>query len=137
MEPTPTDGARRKQATLVALVGASAALGIADAALGIAQGDDGTRIAFTLLGNVVLLVLGFRWLHFDSAELDIRRPAWLNIGIVLLAAGFVPYYLYKTRPPGRRLPAIAGFFALIFACMLASALGAMLMTALSGNTAGP
>jgi hypothetical protein len=90
VEPTPTDGARRKQATLVALVGASAALGIADAALGIAQGDDGTRIAFTLLGNVVLLVLGFRWLHFDSAELDIRRPAWLNIGIVLLAAAFVP-----------------------------------------------
>ena len=80
----------------------------------------------------MLLLVGFHWLRLDAAELDIRRPTWLSIGIVALAAVFVPYYLYKTRPEGRRLPAIAGFAGLVFACMIASAIGAMLMSALSG-----
>ena len=93
------------------------------------------RLLFTFVGNLALLVLGFRWLQLDARELDIRRPMWLNVGIVLLAAVFVPYYLFKTRPPERRLVAIASFFGLVIACMLASAFGAVLMATLSGPPA--
>ena len=129
----PPDAARQKRAALIALVGASVVLGIADAAFSLSPDQTGARFAFTLVGNIVLLILGFRWLQIDSAELDIRRPTWLNVGIILLAAGFVPYYLYKTRPEGRRLPAIAAFFGLVFACMLGSAFGAALMSVISGT----
>ncbi len=128
----PATGAKRKQAALIGILGVSVLLGIVDAAL--AASGDGARLAFTLIGNIGLLVVGFRWLAIDALELDIRRPMWLNVGIVLLAAVFVPYYLFKTRPEGRRLPAIGGFFGLVFACMLGSAIGAVLMGLVSGTT---
>ena len=134
--PAP-DARRRKQTALIALVGAALVLGIVDAALGLPSTESPGRLAFTFGGNIALLLIGFRWLQFDAAELDIRRPTWLNVGIILLAAVFVPYYLYKTRPAGHRLPAIAGFFGLIFACMIGSAIGALLMQAMSGTPAVP
>jgi peptidoglycan/LPS O-acetylase OafA/YrhL len=126
---------RQKQAALVALLGASVVLGIVEVALGLPMQNSSERLLFTFAGNLALLVLGFRWLQLDARELDIRRPLWLTVGIVLLAAVFVPYYLFKTRPPERRLVAIAAFFGLVFACMLASAFGALLMGALSGTPA--
>jgi len=126
---------RQKQAALVALLGASVVLGIVEVALGLPMQNSPDRLLFTFVGNLALLVLGFRWLQLDARELDIRRPLWLNIGIILLAAVFVPYYLFKTRPPERRLVAIAAFFGVVVACMLASAFGAMLMSALSGTPA--
>ncbi len=131
------DTRRRKQAALIALVGAAFVLGIVDVALGLPSTDSPGRLAFTLGGNIALLLIGFRWLQIDAAELDIRRPGWLNAGIILLAAVFVPYYLYKTRPAGHRLPAIAGFFGLVFACMIGSAIGALLMQSMAGTPAVP
>ena len=132
MNATPPTLQRLKQAALAALLGASVVLGIVEVALGLPMQQSSERLVFTFVGNLALLVLGFRWLQLDSRELDIRRPLWLNVGIVLLAAVFVPYYLFKTRPPERRLAAIAAFFGLVFGCMLASAIGALLMSALSG-----
>jgi peptidoglycan/LPS O-acetylase OafA/YrhL len=126
---------RQKQAALVALLGASVVLGIVEVALGLPMQNSPERLLFTFVGNLALLVLGFRWLQLDARELDIRRPLWLNVGIILLAAVFVPYYLFKTRPPERRLVAIAAFFGVVLACMLASALGALMMGALSGTPA--
>jgi hypothetical protein len=131
------DTRRRKQAALIALVGAAFVLGIVDAALGLPSTDSPGRLAFTLVGNIALLLIGFRWLQIDAIELDIRRPGWLNAGIILLAAVFVPYYLYKTRPAGHRLPAIAGFFGLVFACMIGSAIGALLMQSMAGAPTVP
>ena len=134
MNPPLPDMRRRKHAALIALVGAAFVLGIIDAALALPAAESPGRFAFTIGGNIALLLIGFRWLRLDASELDIRRPGWLDVGIILLAAVFVPYYLYKTRPPGRRLPAIAGFFGLVFACMITSALGAVLMSAMSTST---
>jgi hypothetical protein len=125
-----------KHNALIALVGVSVVLGILDAALGLPLRPESERLAFTFGGNLALLAIGFRWLALDAHELDIRRPGWLNAGIVLLAAVFMPYYLYKTRPAGRRLPAILGFFALVFACMFGSALGAVALGVLTGAAAG-
>lgn len=135
MNAVPPTLQRQKQAALVALLGASVVLGIVEVALGLPMQNSSERLLFTFAGNLALLVLGFRWLQLDARELDIRRPLWLTVGIVLLAAVFVPYYLFKTRPPERRLVAIAAFFGLVFACMLASAFGALLMGALSGTPA--
>ncbi|HJT97227.1 MAG TPA: hypothetical protein VJ696_02845, partial [Rhodanobacteraceae bacterium] len=95
-----------------------------------------TSSGLTLIGSLAMLVIGFRWLTLDSAELDIRRPMWLNVGIVMAAAIFVPYYLYKTRPAGRRLPAIASFFALVLGCAFVSAIGAAVMAYFSGTLPG-
>jgi hypothetical protein len=122
------DYRKQKQIALSTLIGASLALGVVDAAMQL-QSSSG----LTLLGSLAMLIIGFRWLTLDSAELDIRRPIWLNIGIVMAAAIFVPYYLYKTRPAGKRLPAIAGFFALVLACAFVSAIGATMMAYFSGN----
>ncbi|WP_300614767.1 hypothetical protein [Dokdonella sp.] len=135
---TPAPDLRaRKQSTLIALVSASVALGIVDIALDLPSAQEGVRLGVTLLGNVALLLIGFHWLRLDALELDIRRPMWLNVCIVALAAVFVPYYLYKTRPPERRLASIGRFFLLILACMFATALGASLMMQISGTPPPP
>ncbi len=128
-----TDYRQQKQNTLIALGGASLLIGIIDIALGLPSAQDGARLLVTLLGNLVLLVIGFRWLSLDSRQLDIRRPTWLDVCIILFAAIFVPYYLYKTRPAERRLPAIGAFFGVVFGCMFATAIGASLMMMLSGT----
>ena len=126
------DYRKQKQIAPSTLIGASLALGVVDPALHL-QSDTG----LSLLAFIVLFAIGFRWLTLDSAELDIRRPMWLNIGIVMAAIVFVPYYLYKTRPAGHRLPAIASFFALVLACALTSAVGAAAMMYFSGTLPQP
>ena len=87
------DYRKQKQLALITLAGASLALGIVEVALGF----DGTS-GVGMFGSLAILFVGFRWLQLDAAELEIRRPMWLNIAIVMAAAIFVPYYLYKTRP---------------------------------------
>lgn len=124
--PAP-DYRRQKQIALTTLIGASLVFGVLDAALRLHSSS-----ALTLIGSLAMIIIGFRWLQLDAAQLDIRRPVWLNVGIVLAAAIFVPYYLYKTRPAGKRLPAIAGFFAIVFGCAVVSALGAAMMEYFSG-----
>ena len=131
MTATTPDYRRQKQIALSTLIGASLVLGIVDAAMQLQ-----TSSGLTLIGSLAMLVIGFRWLTLDSAELDIRRPMWLNVGIVMAAAIFVPYYLYKTRPAGRRLPAIASFFALVLGCAFVSAIGAAVMAYFSGTLPG-
>lgn len=127
----------RKQAVLIALLGASFALGAVDAVFGPpGAGSDGNRLIVTVLGNLALLIIGFRWLNLDAQQLDIRRPSWLNVAIILVAIVFVPYYLYKTRPEGLRGKATLLFFGVVIACMVASGFGAMLSTVLFG-TADP
>lgn len=128
---------RQKQAALAAMLGVSLVTGIVVAAFAPDSGAAGVPMSIQLLANLALLLLGFRWLHIDSAQLDIRRPLWLNIGIVLLAAVFVPYYFYKTRPAGARVVPILSFFGLVMACAMASAIGTLLMSSLQPGNAPP
>jgi len=53
----------------------------------------------------------FAWLHYDEKEHAYRRSPLLNIGILLLAIIFVPVYLVRSRPAGRRFLAVLGFVA--------------------------
>jgi len=127
----PPDYRKQKQIALTTLIGVSLVLGVLDAAL-----DMQSSGGLTFVGSLAMLIVGFRWLSLDAAELDIRRPIWLNVGIVMAAAIFVPYYLYKTRPEGRRLMPILMFFGIVLGCAFASAIGATLMAYFSGNIAG-
>jgi hypothetical protein len=130
MNPTIDPAQRSKNAIIIAMLGVALAAGIVITSL-----TPDPKVVEVPIGvqfgiNLLLLLLGFRWLHIDSRQLDIRRPLWLNIGIILLAAVFVPYYLYKTRPEGARLTAILMFFGLVVAIAFASAIGTVLVTAM-------
>ena len=83
--------------------------------------------------EVAMLVTCFIWLGLDSHQLDIRRPWWLNVGIVLLTSVFVPYYLYKTRPQGQRGQAILSFFGIVFGSIVAMMVGMFLALALTAS----
>ncbi|MEJ7805460.1 MAG: hypothetical protein WKG03_06020 [Telluria sp.] len=83
------------------------------------------------MATLVLHVLGsfsaFVWYCRDSDARSYRRSLWRNMlfnGVALL---FVPWYLVRTRPGGKRLAAImnfAGFCALmLLALIIGSALG--------------
>jgi len=87
--------------------------------------------AFNYTYQLFFLLVCFTWLTLDSRQLDIRRPLWLNIAIVLLTSVFVPYYLYKTRPPGLRLAAILTFFGILFGGAFTMLAGAFLALAMS------
>lgn len=106
--------------------------GLADAAIASRLSPSG-QFGLMLAANISLIVLGFRWLHLDALEMDIRRPPWLNVGIILAAAIFVPYYMYKTRRAGMRLTAIGGFFGLVFGCALAQIIGSAISIAFTGG----
>ena len=137
MSETDDRWQRQKATAIIGMFGVSLAMGIAIAALAPNAAETGMPLGIQLVANVALFVLGFRWLQADSAELDIRRPVWLNIGIVLLAAVFVPYYFYKTRPEGARLVPSLRFFGLLFACAFTSLIGSTLMTMLQSGATPP
>ncbi len=90
----------------------------AQAAMGALRGS-----ALNIGYQIAILVACFMWLGLDSRQLDIRRPWWLNVGIVLLTSAFVPYYLYKTRPAGQRAQAIMTFFGIVLGGAIAMMAG--------------
>lgn len=137
MSDAPDRWQRQKATSIAAMLGVSVAIGIVVAAVAPNAAESGMPLGIQIGANVMLLVLGFRWLQADSAQLDIRRPTWLNVGIILFAAVFVPYYFYKTRPEGQRFSPIMRFFGLVFACAFLSILGTTVMTMLQPASAPP
>ena len=137
MSEPPDRWQRQKTTAIAAMLGVSLATGIVVAVIAPNVAETGMPLSIQLGANVMLFVLGFRWLQADSAQLDIQRPVWLNVAIILLAAVFVPYYFYKTRPEGKRLLPILRFFGLIFACAFASIIGTTVMAMLQPASAPP
>lgn len=90
-----------------------------------------------LVYQVATLVACFAWLGLDSRQLDIRRPWWLNLGVIFMMAVFVPYYLYKTRPAGRRGSAILAFLGVAFASFMAIMAGMFIAIAFQGGPSAP
>ena len=87
--------------------------------------------------QIVTLIICFMWLGLDSHQLDIRRPWWLNVGVVLLTVVFVSYYLYKTRPPGRRVDAIFRFFGIVLGALGAIMTGMFMALSMYTSTLEP
>jgi hypothetical protein len=143
--PLPDNYRRRKNQAVAAAFGVNLVLGILLVMQYPGLGDPAAaetiveqiRVSpLNLLYQAAMLLICFTWLHFDSRQLDIRRPWWLNIGIALLTSVFVPYYLYKTRPEGRRGAAILAFFGIVFGCIVSMMLGMTLAFSLHGGPAG-
>lgn len=96
--------------TICGYLAINAVLGVLSAALSlelasIAQG------AWFILSMAVPYV----WFYQDAAKRRFARTYPWTRGIILLSLVTVPLYLFKSRPPGQRLKAIAkaaGVFAL-------------------------
>ena len=69
------------------------------------------RIAEGFLWTSIVIVsaLVFAWVHLDAAQHSYSKSKWLNVGILGLSIVFVPVYLYRSRPKGAKLKALAGF----------------------------
>ena len=99
---------KQKSSAITAMFGLSLITGIVIAALSPHNAASGMPLGIQLVANVLLFVLGFRWLGADSAERDIRRPMWLNVGIVLLAVvGIVNLFIgFAQRGHGSALAGV-------------------------------
>ncbi len=91
------------------------------------------RSGLNLVYQFAVLLLCFAWLEMDSRQLGIRRPWWLNLGVVFLTSIFVPYYLYKTRPQGQRGSAVLAYFGVLLGSMVAMMVGMFLAASFGGN----
>ena len=58
---------------------------------------------------IVVSVLIFAWVHPDASERHYSKSKWLNLGILAFSIIFVPVYLFRSRPKGHKLRALAGF----------------------------
>ena len=54
-------------------------------------------------------VLIFGWVHLDAKERQYQKSKWLNVGVLALSLIFVPVYLFRSRPKGQKLRALAGY----------------------------
>ena len=62
--------------------------------------------------SVSMLIFG--WVHLDAKERQYPKSKWLNLGVLAFSIIFVPIYLFRSRPKGQKLRALAGFaFALL------------------------
>lgn len=135
---------RRKQRAIVSAYGVSLVCGawIAMKFPGLTNPDTLAATMEALRGHwinwvyqLAILFACFTWLQADSQQLDIRRPWWLNIGIVVVTSVFVPYYLFKTRPAGKRLQPILMYFAILFSSAFVMVLGLVIGMSLSAPAA--
>lgn len=60
-------------------------------------------------------LFGFAWFMYDRAERHYPRSTWFNVGLVLFSVITGPVYLWRSRAPGRRVPAILGMFGILLA----------------------
>ena len=51
----------------------------------------------------------FGWVHLDAKERQYSKSKWLNVGVLAFSIVFVPIYLFRSRPKGRKLRAFAGY----------------------------
>ncbi|MEO7431102.1 MAG: hypothetical protein ABIR62_03620 [Dokdonella sp.] len=133
---------RRKSQVIAAVFGVNLAFGIIavltvapQAAIDAVQPTvmDPRVSPLGLAYQVVWLTLCFVWLGLDAQQLQIRRPWWLNIGIALAALVFFPYYLYKTRAPGKRAQAIMNSLGVVLGGIVAMSIGMSLAIAMSAR----
>ena len=64
---------------------------------------------------IVVSVLIFEWVHLDASERHYPKSKWLNLGILAFSIIFVPVYLFRSRPKGQKLRALAGFVLALLA----------------------
>lgn len=99
---------------LWALVGLALTIGASSAAVDARQVEEPP--VWTLLYNLGFGALTFAWVHFDSLRRDYRPSLLLRVGVVLLAAVALPWYLVRSRRGRQRwlsLLRLAAFFVVL------------------------
>ncbi len=99
-----------------------------DTALVVTLGDAGKVMdEASLVAGVVGLAFMFMWLHYDGLQIGYRRTALFNTGIALLPVIFVPIYIYRSRPPGKRGGAFLRLLGFFLAWLATAVLAQMVM----------
>lgn len=68
-------------------------------------------------------VLAMIWAQFDARSRGLELPPLVAIGLVLLAAAVVPYWLFRTRPVQEAWIAIGRFLLWLLVLILLFSLG--------------
>ena len=87
----------------------------------------GLQLLLTFGPGLLFVAVIFWWLERDSVAYGFRRSALLNVGIVALAIVFLPVYLYRSRPQGKRLDAIVGVFCVLVLYLLVQFVAAFIV----------
>jgi len=91
----------------------------------------GEPVLWSLLTGLLSSFLGFYWFRLDRELRGWPRSRWLSTAIVTVTPLAVPYYLARSRPKGKKLRGVAGFFGFVCLMLLASMAGAILAMLLS------
>ena len=84
-----------------------------------------TPKAFDILFLVVSTVLVYRWYYLDAAARAYRRTALLGGAVIMLPLLALPYYLFRSRPSGKRMRALLGYFGLLVLAIVTIVLGGL------------
>jgi len=115
---------------LLALFGAAFVAGLAQPWV---EGFRGNAVALFFWCEVLVYsMLIFGWVYVDSSGHGYTRPRWLDLGVIALALIFVPVYLVKSRPPGRRARALGRFLLAAGAFVLSAFVGSLISALVQG-----
>ena len=88
-------------------------------------------VLWTLVSGLTSSFLSFYWFRLDRELRGWPRSRWLSTAIVFLTPIAIPWYIARTRPPGRRLRGVLRFFGYVLLMLVASVAGGLLALLLS------
>jgi hypothetical protein len=118
---------RRKNIALFACFAIALIYGVFAGLMALYQATDGIVLGVSFIWYVLINLVGFTWLHYDSNEFHYRRPFWMNVGIVVIPLFFVPVYLLMSRKDGEHFSSIAKFLCFYMGLIFLLFIGSMLI----------
>jgi hypothetical protein len=108
-----------KKRAMYGFLGTSALHGVAEACLAYFA-PTGSIVPIVTVAVVMLISLYFvfAWLQEDRRELQLPHSYLFDVGVVALGFIVIPVYLWRSRPPGRKVKAVLGMFAALIASLV-------------------
>ncbi len=82
--------------------------------------------AIDLIFSVLMMAFTYVWYYCDANERHYKRTTMLGGAIILFSLLSVPYYLYKSRPPGQKARALMKFVTVCVLCLVVIVVSASL-----------
>jgi peptidoglycan/LPS O-acetylase OafA/YrhL len=79
-----------------------------------------------LIFSVLMMAFTCVWYYCDANERHYKRTTMLGGAIILFSLLAVPYYLYKSRPPGQKARALMKFVTVCVLCLVVVAMSTTL-----------
>jgi hypothetical protein len=92
---------------------------------------------FGFLFPIFLVVVTYLWYYNDAKEQKYCRTTSLGSAIILFTFFSVPYYLYRSRPPGMKYKAVLRYLGFCFLCvavMVAAAIPFLILILVTRST---